>query len=186
MKLKVVAAVGCLLLAAGCDTFGGSDTYAERSESVSLEGTIESILPEERLFKVRGDRGSVVFRAGPQVVNFGEMEVGDKIALEYQQSVAVGMADPADPGTALGEVVAGAAVEGERPAGAVIGSGSTVVEFLSYDKPTESVVIRLNDGTIERVSVPKEMRQFAAARQSGDRVAVAVDRALAIAVTPVE
>ncbi|MDV7142764.1 hypothetical protein R3X27_08715 [Tropicimonas sp. TH_r6] len=186
MKLTVLAAAGCLLLAAGCDTIGGSDTYAERSESISLDGTIEAIIPEKRLFKVSGKGGSVVFRAGPQVVNFDEMMIGDQVSLEYQQSVAVGMADPADPGTALGEVVAGAAMEGEKPAGAVIGSGSTVVEFLSYDELTHTVVIRLNDGTVERIYVEKEMRKFAAARQAGDRVAVAVDRALAIAVTKVE
>lgn len=184
MNLKIGLAAAVLLLAAGCDTFMGAPTYAERSETVSLSGTVEAVDQENRLFRVRDGRTSVVFRAGPQVQNFGEMEVGDQITLDYFQSVAVGMADPEDPGTAIGAVAVGTADPGERPAAGVVGSGSTVVEFLAYDAATQVAQIRLNDGTLESVSVPREMRAFAAARTPGDRIIVAVDRAMAIAVRP--
>ena len=184
MNLKTVLVVCGLLMTTGCDTWMGSTTHAQRSETVTLSGTVETIDTENRLFRVRDGRTAVVFRAGPQVRNFGEMEVGDRITLDYFQSVAVGMADPADPGTAIGDVVLGRAALGERPAGGAFGSLSTVVEFLSYDAAAQTAMLRLSDGTVETVAVPQEMRAFAAARSPGDRVIVAVDRAIAIAVTP--
>ena len=98
-----------------------------------LTGTVESILPERRLFRVSDGRTAVVFRAGPQVKNFGELETGDRVTLDYYESVAIGMADPADPGTAIGEVALGAAAPGEKPAGVAAGAVTMVVEFLSYD-----------------------------------------------------
>ena len=186
MNLKIGLAICGLLLAAGCDNIPGAVTHAERSETVSLTGTVEALFPEDRLFKVRNGGTAVVFRASPEVVNYDQLKVGDKITLDYFESVAVGMADPADPGTALGEIVVGAAAAGEKPGLAALGSGSLVVEFLSYDTLTNSATLRLPDGTIERVAVAPEMRSFAAARSPGDRIAVAVDRAMAIQVTPVE
>ncbi|SDK40570.1 hypothetical protein [Aliiruegeria lutimaris] len=186
MNLKVGLVACSLLLAAGCDTFTGNTNFAERSETVSLTGTVEAIFPEDRLFKVRNGGTAVVFRAGPQVKNFAELEVGDTVTMDYYESVAVGMADPADPGTAIGEVLVGTAAEGDKPGAAMVGSGSTVVEFLSYDELTQTAEIKLADGTVERVGVAPEMRAFAAARTAGDRIAVAVDRALAVAVVPSE
>ena len=75
----------------------GPPTHAQRSETVTLSGTVESIDVDQRLFRVRDGRTAVVFRAGPQVRNFGELQVGDRITLDYFESVAVGMADPNDP-----------------------------------------------------------------------------------------
>ena len=184
MKRKFALALCGLLLAAGCDTFPGSSSFAQKSESVTLAGTIESIVPEKRLFKVRGKDATVVFRAGPQVRNFNEMKVGDKITLDYYESIAVGMADPADPGMAIGEVTTERAPAKSRPGGQATESLSTVVEFISYSDQTHIAAIRLNDGTIEQVLVPREMRNFASTRRPGSKLVIAVDRAVAIQVSP--
>ncbi len=186
MNLKIALAACTLLFAAGCDTFSKDTTFAERSETVSLSGTVESVDEVNRLFKVRDGRTAVVFRAGPQVQNLAQLSVGDKITLDYYESIAVGIADPSDPGTAIGEVFVGTAMPGEKPGGGAVGIASAVVEFVSYDAATERATLKLNDGTVETVAVAPEMRAFAAARTAGDRIVVAVDRAVAVSVTPVE
>ncbi|WP_068108780.1 hypothetical protein [Tropicimonas marinistellae] len=187
MNFKIVLASLALLGAAGCSWLPGKDTsFAERTETISLSGTVEAIDQESRLFKVRDGRTAVTFRAGPQVQNFGQIEVGDVITLDYYESVAVGMADPDDPGGAIGEAIGGVAAPGEKPAAGMVGTLSGVVEFVSYDAATEIATVKLDDGTLERVQVQPEMQAFAAARVPGDRIAVIIDRAIAVAVTASE
>ncbi|SNS14632.1 hypothetical protein [Tropicimonas sediminicola] len=186
MKLKILLAASTLLFAAGCGMMNRDTSYAERSETVTLTGTIEEVDLESRLFKVRDGRTAVVFRAGPQVQNLDQVMVGDQVTLDYYESVAVGMADPDDPGTAVGEVIGGVAAPGERPAAGVIGSVTGVVEFVSYDPDTQIATVKLQDGTLETARVQPEMQAFAAARVPGDRIVVVIDRAVAIAVTAAE
>lgn len=171
-----------LLFLAGCAT--NQDTsFAERSETIELSGTVEAVDLASRTFKVRDGNTSVTFKAGPQVQNLAQLEPGDRIILDYYESVAVGLADPADPGTAIGDVLVGTAAPGEKPGGGAIGSVTGVVEFLSYDSSTSVASLRLQDGTVEQVVVQPEMKDFAAARQPGDRIVVAIDRAVAVTVT---
>lgn len=178
MRQALALAAAALFMASGCAM--QDDSFAQRSETVNLTGTVESVDLENRLFRVRDGRTAVTFRAGPQVRNLAQLEPGDRITMEYFESVAVGLADPADPGTAVGELVVGRAAPGERPGGGAAGSFSGVVEFVGYDPATNVASIRLGDGTLEQVVVAPEMRAFAAARAPGDRIVVAIDRAIAV------
>ncbi|PRY23847.1 hypothetical protein CLV78_104340 [Aliiruegeria haliotis] len=186
MKTSLILAAGALLLVAGCGATGNNTTFAETTETVSLSGTIDALDQSNRTFRVRDGRTAVTFRAGPQVQNFGELEVGDTIAIEYYESIAVGMADPSDPGTAVGEVVMGRAAPGERPAGGAIGSVTAVVELISYDAATDLATVKRPDGETETVLVPDDLIPFVAARSPGDNIVVAIDRAVAVAVTETE
>lgn len=186
MKRRFGLTLCGLFLAAGCATFTGGGSHAQRSEAVTLVGTIEAIDTEQRLFKVSGDDLSVVLRAGPDLRNFNRMEVGDRVTLEYYEAMAVGIADPEDPGTGIGEVMIERAPEEAKPGMKAFESLATVVEFLSYSDETHIAVVRTESGETQRVLVPQEMRAFAAERRPGSRIVLVVDRALAIAVTPAE
>jgi hypothetical protein len=184
MNFKIFAATAMLLLAGGCSMMPGSTQHAEATQTVSLSGTIEAVDMESRLITVRDGRTSITFRAGPQVENLAQVSVGDEVTLDYFESVAVGMADPEDPGTAVGESVVGVAAPGEMPAAGAFGTLSGVVEFVSYDPEREVATVKLQDGSLETARVRPEMRTFAAARSPGDRIVVVIERAVAIAVTP--
>ena len=184
MNLKIVIATVALLAAAGCEPLVLHSDHARTTESVSLTGTIESVDTANRLFTVRGDTATVTFRAGRQVRNFGELKPGDRITLDYFESIAVGMANPDDPGDAVGEMVTARAAPGQRPAAGAVGTMTGVVEFLGYDAQSHVARVRMDDGTERKISVPREMRTFAAARKPGDRIAVVVDQEMAVAVRP--
>ena len=184
MNLRIAAVCAALLLVAGCEAPTGSDTFAERSETVSLTGTVEMVDVANRLFKVRDGGTAVTFKAGPQVQNLGQLSVGDTIELDYYESVAVGMAHPDDPGNAIGEVMMEGNPAGALPGGGAVGSATGVVEFISYDPSTKVATLKLQDGTTETVAVQPEMRKFAEARKPGDRIVVAIDRAVAVSVAP--
>jgi hypothetical protein len=184
MKFRIAAICAALLLTAACEAPTSSSTFAERSETVTLTGTVEMVDVANRLFRVRDGRTAVTFKAGPQVKNLAQLSVGDTIELDYFESVAVGMASPDDPGNAIGEVLVGSNPVGDLPGGGAVGSVTGVVEFVSYDAGTNLATLKLQDGTTEVVAVQPEMRQFAQARQPGDRIIIAIDRAVAVSVQP--
>ena len=57
-----------------------------------------------------------------------------------------------------------------------------VVEFVAYDPTTGVVTFKTPEGATERVEVNPAMREFAAARRPGDRVAVQLTTAVAVSI----
>ncbi len=159
---------------------------ASRQETVSVTGTVLAIDPESRRVAVEGgDGGTVVYRVSDEARNFGQIEAGDEITLDYYESVAVAMADPDDSGEPLTDVFGVRAPEGARP-GVAGGQITTfVVELVSYNPSTAVATLRLPDGRVTAVTVAEELRRFAATRQPGDRVLVLIEEAVALEVTPV-
>lgn len=179
-KLMIGAAFATVLAAAAC-----AQTTAERSETIVLSGTIESIDAETREVVIAGpEGGSFVVTAGPEMRNFDQVEAGDRVTLEYSEGVALAMAEPGDDGAPEALIGAARAAEGERPGAAVGEIISFVVELVSYDAEAHTATVIFPDGTEDTVPVHEEMRSFAAARAPGDRVLVAIGSAVAVTVTP--
>ena len=79
---------------------------------------------------------------------------------------------------------AGRRALGQRP-GVFAGDAlSTVVTFVAYDPRTNDATLRRQDGSLLLTTVPADLRRFAAARQPGDRIAVELIEAAAIAIEP--
>ena len=183
MKLNLILAAAALSLSAACDQ---DILTAERSTSLSEVGTVKEVDQDTRRFVVRTNAQTLTLRASDQVVNFDQIEVGDKIRLEYEESLAVGMADPSDDGEAVGASLEARAAEGDKPGIAKADIVSIVAQFIAYDTRDNSATIRLNNGEISRVSVAREMRAFAKARKPGDRITIVYERAVALFIEEVE
>lgn len=183
MKIGIIAASLALFTLAACDT---DVLTAERSDSVSSVGTVREIDPVNRRFVVRADGEILTLRATEAVRNFDQLEVGDRIRVKYEESVAVGMAEPADTGEPVALSAGIAAPEGDKPGVAEAEVISVVLEFLIYDPREKIATLRAANGDMLKVSVPREMRKFAKARQPGDRITVTFRRAAAIYVEPAE
>ena len=74
--------------------------------------------------------------------------------------------------------------EGALPGMLNVGTVTTTAEFLSYDRRDHVALLRFASGDAELVSVPRDLRAFAAARQPGDLVVITYDVASAITVEP--
>ena len=180
MKLPIALALAGLLLA-GCAN--EAPETAERQEIVTRTATVQSVDLKSREIVMRTDDDRVVnVTAGPEVRNLEQLAPGDRVWVDYQESVAVRMADPNDPGTAVGVVVTEQAAEGDTPGGGVGKVVSMVVEFVSYDPKTSTVVFFGPDGLARSTKVKPEMQAFAAARKPGDRVEVTIGTGIAVTV----
>jgi hypothetical protein len=91
---------------------------------------------------------------------------------------------PQAGGGASKTVVVAPAPESGKPPG-FFGATTVdmVVEFVSYDASTGVATVKTPDGAMKSFRVNPAMRDFAAARRPGDRVAVEVTQAAAISIT---
>ena len=124
-----------------------------RSNVVSLTATVEAIDMEKRILTVRGPEGRAMkVYAGKEVVNLPQVRVGDKVVLEYVQSLAVRMAKP---GEVRGETTGmiGRAKPGSKPG--VYGATETTVTatIMALDRLNETATLKGTDGGVIVVKV---------------------------------
>jgi hypothetical protein len=185
--MKFIPIVAALMLT-GVSACGylpaGDTTTATRETSQSIIGTIREIDPANRRFVLRIDGQVLTLRANEGVVNFDQLEVGDRVRVTYFESTAVSLGSPGDLAEPVGGAVTVLPPEGARPGALSVGTVTTTAEVVSYDRRNHVALLRFASGAVEPVAVPPEMRAFAAARAPGDRVVITYDVASAITVEP--
>ncbi len=178
-------AFACALAALALAGCVAGPTTAQREDVVERTAVVEAIDPDTREVALRTDSGRLVtVIAGREVRNFDRIEVGDTVNAIFYESVAARMAEPDEGGPTTGMLVTERAAVGERPAGATGLQIDTVVEVIAYDPARGLATFRMPEGDVHSLVVSPEMRDFAAARQPGDRVALTFTEAFAIALEP--
>jgi len=111
-------------------------------------------------------------------------QIEDKLPLRTTQQQTP--PQPQASGAATKTVVVAPAPEGGMPPG-FIGANTVdmVVEFVSYDTSSGVATVKTPDSAIKSFRVNPAMRDFAAARRPGDRVAIEATNAAAISIIKV-
>lgn len=154
----------------------------ERGNSVLLTATVEAVDLKTRKVKLRGEQGKVfTVQAGEEVVNLPQVRVGDKVEVEYIESL---MVRKADKGEILDEntVIVGTAEPGEKPAGLRITESATSAQILAIDTVRGSVTLRMPDRSILVVKArePENLKKV----KVGDTIVITYTEALAVSVKP--
>jgi len=184
LRLAFTTAAAATLLAACASE---PPAPIERKSVQKVEATVVEVQTAKRLVSLRRPDGQVVtVELGPEVRNFDQIHVGDKVIASYYEAIGFALMDPKEP-TAPGEaaVVAGRALPGERPEAAVGGFVETTVTIESVDNKAHTVTFKGEDGLVRTVPVEKEDgRVFASKLKPGDRVVISYEEAIAISVEP--
>ncbi|HTT42490.1 MAG TPA: hypothetical protein VMG33_05415 [Steroidobacteraceae bacterium] len=183
--LRLIALVG-FALAACKSTPPAPPEPVYRDVTRHVTATVEVAEPVTRLLKLRTSDGSTWLRAGPDVRNFEQIKVGDKVTVSYSIAIAAQVspkgATPIPQQMALG---AYRAAPGQRPAA---GTDTTVIETVtikSVDTKAHTVTFLRQDGTEDTADIrSEEGRAFIAGLHPGDQVDVAFNEAIAVSVTP--
>src|SRR5262249_18598624 len=141
--------------------------------------------PVTRLLKLQTEQGATTWlRAGPEVRNFNQIKVGDKVTVTYNIAIAAQVKPKgATPIPQQMAVDAYRSVPGERPAGGVSTLTVETVTIQAVDTKASTVTFMRQDGTVDTAQVQSsEGRTFIAGLHSGDEVDVAFTEALAISV----
>lgn len=178
-------ALGATVLLVASGITAQAEDVAARKDVKQTTAVIETVDYETRQFLLTLESGRTLsLVAGPEVTNFDQIEDGDRVSIDFVEAVAVTMAEPAAEG-AIAATVEERGGDDEKPAFSIGEVANFVVEFISYDPNTHIVTFILPSGEIDAVQARAEMWAFASTLQSGDKVEVLIERALAISVTPI-
>jgi hypothetical protein len=150
---------------------------------LTIEATVTAINHERREVTLQdADGESFTFVAGDQVRNLAQVQVGDKLKVDYLQSIQIKVLAPDEAEVGVQQTVAGDRSElGEKPAGEAVTETTIVASIEAIDKEKQTVSLKGPEGHIKTLKVrkPETLEKVAV----GDKVMITFSEMLAVKVT---
>jgi hypothetical protein len=162
---------------------GSAPGQAGVAQSMKVTATITKIDSATRDITLKGPKGNVVtVTAGPDVRNFANLHVGDRVDVQYLEAVTVELKKGGGHTVARTmQQDAQGAKPGETPAGVAGRRVTIVADVVAVDAATQHITLRGPQHTVTLpVNDPEQFKLIA----KGDQVEVTYTEALAVAVTP--
>ena len=149
-------------------------------DTFTTTATVYGIDAAKRVIKlITPDGRRTSYKAGPDVVNFDQLQIGDQVKAVLTEEVAVSLGSGASPIGTSGTGVALAPVGG-KPGGVMVETTETTGKVIAVDASKRRVTFALPDGTIKTVKAGNQV-DISAVR-IGDDVTVQLSEGLAITV----
>lgn len=174
-----------LLLAGPVSAQTAAPEPLERVRTARGEATVESVNQQTREVVLRGADGRLAHvTAGPDVRNLAQLRAGDRVVIEFRESLALAIAPPGAAPPPEGIVVEGRAEPGQRPA-AVAGEAVRLrVRIIAFNPEDGRVTFQAPAGMRSTIIRDPAVRAFAAGLRPGDEVDIVWAEAVAIRVEP--
>lgn len=194
MKTQLLTYTTTALLAGGLLTFTSCSSIEGTEEVAAVEtadgaiivdtfttsATVTAIDATKRKVTLTFPSGSKsTYQAGPNVVNFGQIQIGDQVKATVTEEAAVYLGTGTPPSAAAGAGVALAPV-GAKPGGVFVDTAQLTAKVAGVDTRKHKVTLQLPDGTSKQVKVGKQVNL--ANVSVGDSVTVQLSEGLALAV----
>jgi hypothetical protein len=191
-KLPKCAALACVFAAlftfTACSSPGGTEesTALETADGAMIVDTftttatvtdIDTARRELTLATQNGHREK--YKAGPEVVNFDQIQVGDRVKAVLTEDVAVALGKGAGPIGTSGVGVALAPV-GAQPGAVVVDTSEITAKVTGVDTRRRRITFELLDGTTGTVKAGRKIDLSAV--QLGETVTMQVGEGLAVTV----
>jgi hypothetical protein len=153
-----------------------------------VEATIEAIDAATRKVELKGPNGGMqTIVLGPEVRNFAQLHVGDKVRVGYYEGIAAEIKKKGDAAASTKEpgaaVATYRAAEGAKPAAAAGAAVNATVKIESVDTKANTVTFVRPDGFWRTLKVQSpEGEKFIRTLKKGDEVDVTYVEAVAIEV----
>ena len=152
------------------------------AQTVNVSANITAIDPASRAVTLKGPQGKeVVVVAGPEVKNFAQLKVGDKVDVQYAEALVLELKKGGGKAVARTDKAGAAGAQpGATPAG-VMGRQTTVVaDVVNVDAATQMVTLRGPQRTVDvKVRDPEQFKLIA----KGDQVEATYTEAVAVSVS---
>jgi len=150
----------------------------------STSAIVEALDQESRMITLRGPTGTrMSFKVGDRVKNLHKIKVGDRVVVDYYESLAIQVVKPGTTGDQR-ETVVDSAEPGEKPAGAVVEKTTLVATIEQIDRSVPSITLRDQDGNLCTVRVRHPERLSLV--KVGDTLRITYVQAVAVSVEPAQ
>ncbi len=149
------------------------DTFTATAKVTAIDAAKRKVT----LVTPSGSKSTYV--CGPEVVNFGQIQVGDLVKATVTEEVAIFIGSGAPPSAMVGSSVALAPV-GAKPGAMMVNTAQVTAKVTAVDANKRRVTFELPDGASKTVKVGKKVDLSAV--QIGDNVTVQMSEGLALTV----
>jgi Cu/Ag efflux protein CusF len=150
-------------------------------QTYELTATVAAIDKASRKITLVDAAGiKTTVKAGPEVVNFDQIQVGDKLKITAAQELVVSVAAEGEtPGDGGAQIVA-LAPKGAKPGGLMVGTTQVTAKVTALDLEHHQATLQFEDGTTHTVAVRPDVDL--SKRKVGDKVVIRTTESLAIRV----
>ncbi|MEX0999353.1 MAG: hypothetical protein WD000_05265 [Thermodesulfobacteriota bacterium] len=150
---------------------------------IVMQATVQAINVNERIIILADDAGNVqTVEVDPEVKNFDQIALGDKVTVEYLESVALFLGSPDNkPGESQTQVIH-TADKGDKPGMVIIDVVEIIATVEAVDKENRKVKLKGADGNAVAVKVDPSMGNLENIKV-GDTVHARFTEAVAVSVT---
>jgi hypothetical protein len=129
---------------------------------------------------VTPDGRKETFKAGPEVINFDQIHVGDQVKATLTEQLAVYMAKDNPPASDGQAALVALAPKGAKPGGLMANTLQVVAKVTAIDLKHHKATLQFPDGTKHTVAVRQDVDLTK--RQVGEEVVIRCTEAVAISV----
>lgn len=150
------------------------NTYQETATVTAIDA------PSRKLTLTTPDGKKAEFEAGPDVVNFPQIQVGDQVKATVAEQVAVYMATDAPPQSDGAAAMVALAPVGAKPGALMAHTVQVTATVTAIDLTSRKATLQFPDGTVKTFKVRPDVDLTQ--RKVGEQVVIRYTAALAISV----
>lgn len=161
-------------------TLAGGITIVETHDTKAM---VDTIILSQRMLVLRGEDGVTIrCKAAPQVSNFGQLQIGERVKATITDAVALFPVKNGPPPSAAAGVVVAGPLEGGRTADVVLQTLDYRARVIGLDVSYRLLTLEYAVGTTKTFKFPLGVK--VEHLQKGDEVVVRTTDPLAISVEP--
>ncbi len=150
------------------------------SDSMSVMADVVAIDKAARAMTLRGPEGNdITIKVPPTDPHFDEVEVGDKVKVEYQQSVALYLDKAGDKPETTAESVMATSPKGTQPKAVIAEAVDISAKVLAIDREKRTLTLEMTDGRKVTTRVDESLPGFENVKV-GDLIHARITEAVAL------
>jgi hypothetical protein len=150
-------------------------------ETYNLTAAVASIdIPNRKVTLARPDGKETTVKCGPDVINFDQIQVGDRVRAKVTAELAVAMADSDTPPINSSAAAVALAPKGVKPGGLMAETQQYTATITAINLKRHQVTLHFPDDTTRTFGVRKDVDLTQ--RKVGEQVAIRVTMAVALSV----
>ena len=184
LTLATMLVAGGMSLGADAQTKG--DVKEEKPGGVvvdvlKLSGTVKAIDMDKKMVTIEGSGGRSVVVDAKNARNLDQVKVGDKVNLQYIESMALFVRKTDAPPSAIEAQEVQLAPKGEKPGGIVAKTVELTGNVESIDTQKRTIALKGPAGNVRTFKVGTEAKNFGQIKK-GDQVVLRFTEAMALSV----